>query len=120
MARKFSTTIKKPDPVIFKGWTFVLILGAALALLAMLHRGSVETARVTEPEAGAQCQFEVTIENLNVRSAPSLDGNAPVQTISRGDRVAGTPTVTNGYRALDGGLWALDQYLAPVPGSSCG
>ena len=120
MARKLSTGIKKPDPAIFKGWTFVLILGTALALLAMLDRGNADAARVTVPEAGAQCQFEVTIDNLNVRSAPTLDGNAPVQTISRGDRVVGTPTVTNGYRELDGGLWALDQYLAPVPGSSCG
>jgi hypothetical protein len=119
MARKFSTSIKKPDPAIFKGWSFVLILGAVLTLLAMLDRGGVGAVQVTDPDEGAPCQFVVTIENLNVRSQPSLDGNAPVQTISRGQHVAGTPTVTNGYRELDGGLWALDQHLAPVPGSSC-
>ncbi|MGQ0573686.1 MAG: hypothetical protein ACT4RN_05705 [Pseudonocardia sp.] len=120
MARKFTTTIKKPDPKIFKGWTFVLILGALLAVLALLHRGGVGAEQVVEPAAGAACQFEVTIDNLNVRTAPSQDGNAPVQTLTRGQRVAATPTIDNGYRELDGGLWTLDQHLAPVPGSSCG
>lgn len=121
MARRF-TTLKKPDPSIFKGWTFVIVLGVALALAAMLHRGSLDAptaTQVTEPGDGTPCQFEVTIDNLNVRSAPSLDGNAPVQTVSRGQRLAASPVVENGYRELDGGLWALDQHLSPVPGSPC-
>lgn len=119
MARKI-TTLKKPDPAIFKGWTFVLILAGLLTLLAMIDRGGMEAAQVTQAEEGANCRFEVTIDNLNVRTEPRLDGNAPVQTVSRGQVLAGTPTVTNGYRELDGGLWALDQHLALTPGSTCG
>lgn len=114
-------TIKKPDPSIFQGWTFVLVLGTILAILAMLHRGSLDASEATTAPAadGTPCQFEVTIDNLNVRSEPTLDGNAPVQTLSRGQVVAGTPTVQNGYRELQGGLWALNQHLVLAPGSTC-
>ncbi|MGE0295522.1 hypothetical protein [Pseudonocardia sp.] len=117
MARGY--TLKKPDPSIFKGWGFVLVLGTILAVLAMFHRGTLDATQVTQPADGASCQFEVTIDNLNVRSEPTLDGNAPVQTVSKGQVVQGTPVVQNGYRELEGGLWALDQHLALVPGSTC-
>jgi len=117
MARRF-TTLKKPDPEFYQGWTFVLVLGALLAVPALIHQGGTE--RVTEAQAGAACQFEVTIDNLNVRSAPNPDGDAPVQVVNRGQRLIGTANVADGYRELDGDLWALDQHLAPVPGSTCG
>ena len=86
MARGY--TLKKPDPSIFKGWGFVLVLGTTLAVLAMFHRGTLDATQVTQPTTGGSCQFEVTIDNLNVRSEPTLDGNAPVQTVSKGQVVA--------------------------------
>lgn len=110
--------LSKPDGKILKTWTFVLFLGAILSVLALIHRGGLGALQIAPADSSAACQFEVTIDNLNVRPAPSLD-NAPAQTFNRGTRIVGTVTTQNGYRELKGGLWALDQHLAPVPGSPC-
>jgi hypothetical protein len=37
----------------------------------------------------------------------------------RGMRVDGTKVVTDGFRELEAGRWAADQFLAPLPGSDC-
>lgn len=118
MARKL-VSIKKPDPKVYRGWTFVLIVSAVLTLLALIDRGGVDALPITPVDPTAACQFEVTIDALNVRSAPDTD-NTPVQALSRGTRVVATPTVTNGYRELQSGYWALAQHLAPVVGTTCG
>ncbi len=118
MARKI-VSIKKPDPKVYRGWTFVLILSAILTLLALIDRGGVNALPATPVDPTAACQFDVTIDALNVRPAPSVD-NAPAQILNRGARVVATPTVTNGYRELQSGYWVLAQHLAPVAGTTCG
>lgn len=118
MARRF-TSFKKPDPSLYRGWTFVLILGGVLALLAMISDGGTTAVSGAPATTSTVCQVEVTIDNLNVRPTASLD-KPPVETLRRGTKVYATRTVTNGYRELRPGYWALDQHLAQVAGSPCG
>jgi hypothetical protein len=111
-------TVPKLEASSFKGWTFVLVAGVVLALLAIIDRGGLGT-----PATGtAGCQLEVVtdqqIDHLNVRNGPS-EGAALVETLPRGSRVQGTKVVTDGFRELGEGRWAADQYLAPLPGSDC-
>lgn len=117
MARKF-LTLKKPEPELYRGWTFVLILGGLLALLALIDRGGVTAVTGTPADGSAACQVQVITDNLNVRPGPGPDG-AAVQVLARGETVYATRNVQAGYRELRPGAWALDQYLLPVAGSIC-
>ncbi|WP_246633069.1 SH3 domain-containing protein [Pseudonocardia nigra] len=100
----------------FKGWAFVFVAGTALALVALIDRGGLDAVNA---DGSTGCQLEVTAEQLNIRSGPGPDSPL-VQTLTRGERVDGTPTVTDGFRELEDGQWAADQFLTPVPGSNCG
>jgi hypothetical protein len=100
----------------FKGWTFVLVAGMVLALLAIIDRGGL--GAITVANGSTECQLEVVADELNVRTGPS-PGAALVETLTRGMRVDGTKVVTDGFRELEEGRWAADQFLAPLPGSDC-
>lgn len=117
MARKFPT-IKKPDPALYRGWLFVLIIGGLLTLVALVHRGGVTAVTGTPADGTTTCQVEVIADNLNVRPTPNQDG-AVVETLARGVTVYSTINVSNGYRELRPGYWALDGGLRPLPGSVC-
>jgi hypothetical protein len=110
-------TVPKLEASSFKGWTFVLIAGVVLALLAIIDRGGLNAITVADGSTG--CQLEVTTDQLNVRSGPS-QGAALVDTLPRGAHVDGTPVVTDGFRQLEEGRWAATQFLAPLPGTNCG
>ena len=43
-----------------------------------------------------------------------------MEVLSEGSVVDGTQTVTDGFRELEGGRWAADQYLTPLPDTNCG
>jgi hypothetical protein len=101
----------------FKGWTFVLIAGTVLALIAIYDRGG-PFPTATSATGSTGCQLEVVADELNVRSGPSPQA-ALVETLRRGDRVDGTRVVTDGFRELAGGRWASDQFLSPLPGTNC-
>ena len=109
-------TVPKLEASSFKGWTFVLVAGVVLALLAIVDRGGLGAITVANGSTG--CQLEVVADELNVRTGPS-PGAAPVETLTRGMRVDGTKVVTDGFRELEEGRWAADQFLAPLPGSDC-
>jgi hypothetical protein len=109
-------TVPKLEASSFKGWTFVFVAGVALALLAIVDRGGL--GAITAANGSTSCQLEVVTDQLNVRNGPS-PGAALVETLTRGMRVDGTKVVTDGFRELEEGRWALDQYLAPQPGSDC-
>jgi hypothetical protein len=53
-----------------------------------------------------------------VRTGPSQEA-ALVETLARGARVDGTRVVTDGFRELEEGRWAADQFLTPLPGTNC-
>lgn len=109
-------TVPKLEASSFKGWTFVLIAGVVLALLAIIDRGGLDAITVANGSTG--CQLEVVTDQLNVRNGPS-PGAALVETLTRGMRIDGTKVVTDGFRELEEGRWAADEFLAPLPGSDC-
>lgn len=105
---------------LFSGWLFVLFAGSVLALYAILDSGGLgQQAPVSTSDGSTGCRLEVTTDQLNVRSGPSQD--APlVGTLTRGTVVDGTGIVTNFYRQLEDGSWAVTEFLTPVPGGNCG
>jgi hypothetical protein len=109
-------TVPKLEASSFKGWTFVLVAGVVLALLAIIDRGGL--GEITTANGSTGCELEVVTDQLNVRSGPS-PGAASVETLTRGMRVDGTKVVTDGFRELEAGRWAADQFLSPLPGSDC-
>src|SRR5438874_3468261 len=74
-------TVPKLEASSFKGWTFVLIAGVVLALLAIIDRGGL--GAVTTATGSTGCQLEVTTDQLNVRNGPS-EGASLVATLNRG------------------------------------
>jgi hypothetical protein len=105
-------TLNKPTPDTYKGWGFTLIAGLALAVIALFDGGN---------DAGndGSCRFEVTADVLNIRVEADPNADAVGAPLARGEEVTATPTVVDGFRRLDDGRWAADQFLAPVPGSVC-
>jgi hypothetical protein len=108
-------TVKLPDSSFFRGWLFVVVLGVFLAVVALVHRGGVEELAA---DGSTGCQLEVTTERLNVRSEPRADAEL-IEMLERADRVDATRVVTNGFRELEEGRWASNEFLTPLPGSDC-
>jgi hypothetical protein len=110
-------TIPKLEASTFKGWTFVVVAGVALGLLAIVDRGGLSEVAAADGSTG--CQLEVIADELNVRNGPS-QGAALVETLPRGTRIDATRVVTDGFRELEQGRWAADAFLTPLPGTECG
>jgi hypothetical protein len=91
-------------------WPFALILGTLLGLLALLDKGLVAPAANLD----SPCRVQVTAETLPVRGSADSTGDK-VTELKRDQLIGATPTVTNGYRQLADGNWALSQYLQPLP-----
>ena len=118
MASKWTTSLKKPWKL--RGWGMVIVSGIVLTVLAMLDAPDVSsTGAVASADGSTGCQLRVSAAELRVRSAPSTDADQ-VEVLSEGAVVDGTPTVTDGFRQLEGGRWAADQYLTPLPNTNCG
>ncbi len=118
MAAKWTTSLKRPWQI--RGWGLVFLSGILLTALAMLDAPSVSpTPAVQSADGSTGCQLRVSAAELRVRSAPSTDADQ-VEVLSEGAVVDGMPTVTDGFRELEGGRWAADQYLTPMPGTNCG
>jgi hypothetical protein len=118
MANKWTTTLRKPWQ--WRGWGLVFLSGIILTALAMLDAPDVsETPAVRSADGSTGCQLRVSAAELRVRSAPSTDADQ-VEVLSEGAVVDGTQTVTDGFRELEGGRWAADQYLTPLPNTNCG
>jgi hypothetical protein len=109
--------IPKLEKSSFRGWTFVLVVGALLAFVAILDRGGLNDESA-DADGSTGCQLEVAADQLNLRAAPDPE-SALLQTLVRGERVDGTRIVTNGFRELEGDRWAADQFLTPLPDTNC-
>jgi hypothetical protein len=117
-AANWRTTLKKPWQV--RGWGLVFVSGIVLTILAMLDAPDVSsTTAVRSADGSTGCQLRVSAAELRVRSAPSTTAEQ-VEVLSEGAVVDGTLTVTDGFRELEGGRWAADQYLTPLPNTNCG
>jgi hypothetical protein len=118
MASKWTSSLKKPFRL--RGWGLVIVSGIVLTTLAMLDAPNVSsTGAVASADNSTGCQLRVSAAELRVRSAPSTDADQ-VEVLSEGVVVDGTKTVTDGFRELEGGRWAADQYLTPLPNTDCG
>jgi uncharacterized protein YgiM (DUF1202 family) len=114
---KLNIKLKKPTASTFRGWSFVLIAGLVLAIIAVIDRGGLQ-AVVPSSTGSTGCTVQVTVPELNVRTGPSQT-SSQVQTLTQGTTVDGTRTVTDGFRQLKDGNWVFDQYVTPTPGSTC-
>jgi hypothetical protein len=104
---------KKVPKLAVRSWSFVVVLGILLTLISIVDRGGLAVL----PGSGT-CSFTVNTAPLNVRAEPSVTAPQVAQ-LTQGAQVGATNIVTGGFRKLADGQWALDQYLTPVPGSSC-
>jgi hypothetical protein len=113
-------SMPKLESKLFHGWFFVLVAGLLLALVAIFDAGGLgqPTAPASTADGSTGCRLEVVTDQLNVRAGPGQDAEL-VGTLSRGDVVDGTPIVTNLYRRLEDGNWAVTEFLTPLPGSNC-
>ncbi|HZG91175.1 MAG TPA: SH3 domain-containing protein [Pseudonocardia sp.] len=109
--------VPKLESATFKGWAFVVVAGLLLATLALIDRGGADLIPA-DSDGSTGCVLEVTTEELNVRAGPSQNAEL-LDALRQGSRVDGTPIVTDGFRQLEGGRWASNQFLAPVPGTTC-
>lgn len=117
MAKLNLKMIKAPSASTFKGWAFVLVAGALLAIIAVIDRGGLAELR-TIADGSTGCQLEVAVPELNIRTGPN-QGAGVVQTLTRGEKLDGTRIITDGFRELEDGRWAWNQYLTPMPGTNC-
>lgn len=107
-------TLKRPDVALYRSWTFVVILGVVLTVVALFDRGTGEAGA----DGSTGCQLEVTTDQLNVRAGPAEQAEL-LGTLARGVLVDGTTNVTDGFRELEDGRFVADVYLTPVPGTDC-
>lgn len=119
MVKLSSIKVTKPTASTFRGWAFVLVAGAVLATLALIDSGDLTAPAAPVADGSTGCQLTVAADELRVRSGPSAEAGQ-VRMLIRGDTVDATRVVTDGFRELEGGSWAADQFLTPVPGSFCG
>jgi Bacterial SH3 domain. len=118
--------IKRPDSSTFRSWWFVLVAGVLLTLIALFDSGKLAAKPLVPPADGSTgCQFRVTVAEgegrrvLNVRSAPDL--NAEIRgTLDDGTLVDVVGRPINGFRELEGGLYASADHLTHVSGTDCG
>ena len=107
--------IPKLESSTYRSWTFVLVMGGLLTLVAIIDRGGLNE---TVADGSTGCQLEVQATTLNIRTGPSLNAQS-VDTLRQGDVVDGTAVVTDGFRQLENGRWVDNLYLTPLPGSNC-
>jgi hypothetical protein len=107
--------IPKLESSTYRSWTFVLVMGGLLTLVAIIDRGGLD-ASVADGSTG--CQLEVQATTLNIRTGPST-GAESVGTLRQGETVDGTAVVTDGFRQLEGDQWVDNRYVTPLPGSNC-
>jgi predicted carbohydrate-binding protein with CBM5 and CBM33 domain len=66
--------------------------------------------------ANTQCQVQIGVAGLNVRSAPDPTATV-IEQLADGTITAATSTVQNGYRQLAANRWADNQWIRPVAGA---
>jgi len=114
MALRPKFTVPKLEASSFKGWTFVLVAGTVLAVVALLTQGTR-----TPNETGCVMAVQGAAPLDVYRSASTQF--EPVEQLAAGTRVDAQPgLIENGFRALLGeNRWVVNERLAATEGSTC-
>jgi hypothetical protein len=114
MALRPKFTVPKLEASSFRGWTFVLIAGTVLAIIALLTQGTGTTN-----ETGCVMAVQGSAPLDVYRSASTQF--EPVDRLDPGSRVDAQPgVIENGFRRLVGdNRWAVNERLAATEGSRC-
>ncbi|MFC4004478.1 SH3 domain-containing protein [Prauserella oleivorans] len=97
----------------------LIILAVLVGVVVIYAIGSDQRSSGAEGSASGGCTVTVTADILNVRSAPSLQGEI-VGKLEQDAETEATKVVQNGFRRIDENRWAADEFLEPVDGASCG
>lgn len=101
-----------------------LFIAAVLVGVTLIYILGNADPRAGDPGGGSTggngpgCQFTVTADVLNVRSAPSTRSKV-VGKVAEDDTVDAEPTVRNGFRKLADEGWVSEEFLTPVDDASC-
>jgi len=114
MALRPKFTVPKLEASSFKGWTFVLVAGTVLAVVALLTQGTGTTN-----ETGCVMAVQGAAPLDVYRSASTQF--EPVEQLAAGTRVDAQPgLIEDGFRALLGeNRWVVNERLAATEGSTC-
>jgi hypothetical protein len=122
MANKIK--IPKLEASSFRGWTFVVVAGVVLTVLALIDKGSFSSDRST---GSTGCVVKVVVAadpvtgrqgTLVLRESPS--SSSPQKgSLPNGTKVDAEPGTQNNFRHLTDGTWASADYLVPQVGSRC-
>ncbi|GAA4540641.1 hypothetical protein [Pseudonocardia xishanensis] len=114
MALRPKFTVPKLEKASFKGWTFVLVAGTVLAVIALVTQGTGTTN-----ETGCVMAVQGAAPLDVYRSASTQF--EPVDQLAPGTLVDARPgMIENGFRALLGeNRWVVNERLAATQGSAC-
>ncbi|WP_246393895.1 hypothetical protein [Pseudonocardia pini] len=114
MALRPKFTVPKLEAASFRGWTFVLLAGTVLAVIALFTQGTGTTN-----ETGCVMAVQGAAPLDVYRSASTQF--EPVDQLAPGIRVDAEPgLIENGFRKLVGdNRWAVNERLAATEGSTC-
>lgn len=104
---KLKLTISKPK---LKGWPLVFIIGLALAVLAVVDRGSL----------ALPCQVTVVARPGVTLLDDPVSTAKIARTETAGTELDAFQDVQDGFRMLTDGTWAPVKALADVPAARCG
>ncbi|OLT47711.1 hypothetical protein BJF85_15095 [Saccharomonospora sp. CUA-673] len=99
----------------------MIILAALIAVIVLYAVTGGELSSEAEGSGGegsGECSMVVEADSLNVRSGPST-GDPIVDSLAEGAETDATDEVQVGFRKLDEGRWASDDFLEPADGASC-
>lgn len=99
---------------------FILVALIAVVVLYAVSGGELSSeAEGSGGESGSgDCTMTVDADALNVRSGPST-GDDVVDSLPQDTETEATGEVQDGFRKLEDGRWASDDFLQPAEGASC-
>ena len=115
-----SRTMDGESPFALKVIAAILVVTTAVLAGLTMTQESIEAnyGVASTADGSTGCQLRVSAAEVRVRSNPSTDADQ-IGVLSEGVVVDGTPAVQDGFRELESGGWAADQYLEPLPGTDC-
>ena len=103
----------------WRSWAFVLFSGLLLAAVAIIDRGGIDEI------VGTGGRLHRLPGGGRDRTAERALGPEPGRRAGAGRSVAASGSTarsssSTGFRELEDGRWASNEFLTPVPGTDCG